>query len=92
MQLEFQQSFLFMFFWTCLRFSFNSRVPHISVVCRGVVVGVPVNCSDSSSSSPSGRTEQKTVEFSQVQFGTFHRNACFILCDALGTYFTHFSK
>ena len=50
MQVEFQQSVLFMFL-DALQIQFNSRVPHIPVVCRGVVVGVLVNCRSSSSPS-----------------------------------------
>ena len=39
MQLEFQQSFLFIFL-DLPQIQVNSGVPHISVVCRGMVVGV----------------------------------------------------
>ena len=71
MQLKFQQSFSFIF-QEVPQIQFNSRVPHLPVVCRGVVVGVPVNCSDISSSSTSAWTN--CAENRRV-FCTFLRNA-----------------
>ena len=85
-QLEFQQSFLFVFL-DVPEIRFNFRVPHIPVVCRGVVVDVPVNCSDSSSSSPSAWAN--CAENSRVFTGavcTFLRGAWFdsgyMFCDS----------
>ena len=52
MQLKFQQSFSFMFL-DVPQILFMIRARDIPVVCRGMVVGVPVNCSNSSSSSTS---------------------------------------